>query len=72
MRKFKCEAVGSDRLYKKCNSSVIRMEEPNCKLRAHFDLNEFGNRVTLFQCRCLGNKRRYFNEKKYVMQDRIS
>ena len=72
MRKFKCEAVGSERLYKKCNNSVIRMEEPNCKLRAHFDLNEFGNRVTLCQCRCLGNKRRYFNEKKYTMSERIS
>lgn len=72
MRKFKNEAVHMMDLYSKCNSTVLRMEEPGCMLRTHYDLNEYYNRVTLSPCRCLGRKKKYFQNKKYLLADRVS
>lgn len=70
MLKIRHEVTGV-RLFKKANDSVFRMEKPGCSLRVHYDLNEFKNRIILCPCRCLGNKRKYLDDKRYLLEKRL-
>lgn len=73
MRKFISEYIGGFKAYAKSNKTIIRMiEEPGCTLRAHFIENEFARRIILSRCRCLGHKKKYFEDKKYLLADRVS
>jgi len=78
MIKFYKDEISQMKLYSKCNSTTLRIEEPNCLLRRHYDLDVYNNTAVLVPCICLGKRKKYFDTKRfflnkfYVIKRRVS